>query len=168
MKMSGFYGVTFVAGDQLEIVFLEALKDHVSVVGEEVVQITSDASQEEVKARLHQKIGSYLSRSPVWLHLIDRNSGFVKLFAVDKAAGKSEEAVLRERVREEMPHLADDIIYHVKMQRAEGSAGRGLMYGIAKSVLHEQLATLPRTQLTKHHLMRGHLSLYLLNPRILF
>lgn len=77
-----------------------------------------------------------------WVHVVLRQSGFVKTFPVPETPDADFDSVVLRRVREEMPHLADDMIYHVRTQTPAGRGREGLLFGIAKATLEEQLSRL--------------------------
>lgn len=131
------HAVSSLSQDRLEMVWVSEKKGCFEVSGRESFPLTAFAVDEALKA-FRQKISNRLRGK--WIHTVLRQSGFVKTFPLSGKPGLSEtrESLLMRRVREEMPHLADEIIYHAEVQAEEnGNPSEGLLFGISKAALED-------------------------------
>ena len=74
------YGISHFRQDKLEIVFLKGSGADYELVGTEAVS-TSDISSEFVSG-FRSRLESYQARSPILVHLVNRNVALAKVFSV--------------------------------------------------------------------------------------
>jgi len=107
----------------------------------ESIPVPESPSQEDLQ-KAREKIAGFRQEQGTWIHVIPRQAAFVKTFSLEAREGESKEAAVLRRVREEMPHLADEILYHVALQENGTPGQEALLFGIAKATLEEQLRRL--------------------------
>lgn len=136
------YGLTYILNERLWVVWVEDDAKGMRMLGK--AQLLSD-----IKPAPPDFTG------PVtWIHLILRVSGLVKTFSLPETLTESVEATLLNRVREEIPHLADEVIYHAQTQeKGDDKKAEGVMFAVPKNVLKDQLAWLGRLQIFPDQVM---------------
>jgi hypothetical protein len=142
------YAISYFLSGQFEVGFFKPTPSGPTLVAlESMSQI--EVGTEEGKARFREQLSRHQKKSQQWIHLILRNAGFVKVLELSEDAAVNDEDLLTKTVRQQVPHLADDIIYHVAAQeKTEVLPATGLMYGVAKTVLEEQLSALQSIAIT--------------------
>lgn len=134
-KISAF---SYFLAEVLEVIFFKTYADGRQEIQEKLLIPVS--GEKDTAAARPRIAGQY--HGP-WIHIVMRQGGFVKTFAVPEVTEEQLNAALLRRVSEEMPHLANDILYHIAIQNA-GMSPRpeALLYGISKAALEDQLSKL--------------------------
>ncbi len=135
--------LSYFQADRLEVIFLKTSAGGGLEAQDKLWIPFSESLSEKDAAAMQRQIAEKFSGHGNWIHIVMRQGGFVKTFAVPDLPEEKLNPALVQRVSDEMPHLAHDILYHIAIQNGEAVEKReALLFGISKAALEDQLAKL--------------------------
>lgn len=152
-KGAAVFGISFLTGDQLDVIFIEKSGGEHAVLGAEQISVEKPPSAQELSG-FQNRLGRYRKHSPVWIDVMLRQAAFVKTFTFPEMNAEALKAAVIKGIQAEIPFLAEELSYHYS---SDGKNPDGTIHvtmcGISKTALQEHAARLESFGITPQRIL---------------
>jgi hypothetical protein len=139
-----FFGVSYLKGEELEVVLLRKKGHHYHVLGVESISTsTENPASSEAISHFRNHITNCQNKGCAWIHLVWRNVSFVKMFSMAGVAPEERDVAISKRIYSEIPYLSDEVVLRQTLQETKEAGNiQVIVTGVSKAVLREQMKKL--------------------------